>query len=38
MIIRSYVKRKPVAYLEFGSGGVWPMVGSPGDIGEVHVT
>ena len=28
----------PVTYLEFGSGGgVWPMGGSPGVVGEVHV-
>ena len=29
---------QPVAYVEFGSRGVWPMGGSPGDVGEVHVT
>ena len=25
----------PVAYLEIGSMGVWPMGGSPADVGEV---
>ena len=30
--------RYPEVYLEFGSRGVWHMGGSPGDVGEVHVT